>query len=67
MITKEELVKFCQDKILKERQSVQVYKYIVEKKQITNPKLKALLDLIINDSETHAQLYQQIVDQLQKA
>lgn len=64
MRSKEDLVAFFQERLERERQSIATYDTLLNAKRINNPKLEALLKMIVNDSQNHIQLYSQIIEKL---
>ncbi len=64
MRSKEDLVAFFQERLERERQSIATYNTLLNAKRINNPKLEALLKMIVNDSQNHVQLYSQIIEKL---
>jgi len=64
--SKEELIAFFQERLERERQSITVYSSIIATKKIGNPKLEALLKMIVNDSENHIKLYGELIERLKQ-
>ncbi len=64
MRSREELIAFFQERLERERQSIATYNTLLNAKRINNPKLEALLKMIVNDSQNHVQLYSQIIEKL---